>query len=85
MDDLFDPFSELQPGLYPNDGGPVDNDGHILMEMRREIESVKQDFSQTWLEPSPYDNCQTRNQYVWVTCGNCLIEMKQTELGGIYK
>lgn len=47
FDDIYDPFSELQPSLYPDDGGPVDNDGHILMKMRRDIESIKPEFNQT--------------------------------------
>jgi hypothetical protein len=46
-DDILDPFPELQPGLFPGDQGPVDNDGHILMEMRRGIEKIKPDFNQT--------------------------------------
>lgn len=55
------------------------------MQMRRDIELIKPDFSQTWLEPISHDNCYTRNQYIWVTCGNWLIEIKQTELPNVYR
>ena len=82
-DDLFDPFPELQPSLYPDDKGPVDNDGHISMPMRRDIEKMKPDFNQTWLQVVSTDDStpETEHRFKLV---NQAIETRTSQLGNTY-
>lgn len=85
IDDPHDPFSDLAGDGYPDNGGPLDNEGNSMTPYRQCLEDNNPKFNASWIEPLSFDNCNTRQEIVWVSALNNLLEYENNKLKDYYE
>lgn len=60
IDDPYDPFSDLAGDGYPDNGGPLDNQGRPMTPYRECLEGINSNYNETWNQPLDYGISRSR-------------------------